>query len=242
MLFFKRIFGSEDACPVFLKEVADKILKRCGGLPLAIITISSLLASQRNKLKEQWEHVLDSLGSNLEVHPTLEGVREILSLSYKNLPHHLKACMPYMGIYPEDYIIRKEDLVRQWVAQGFIRKAHGRDPENVAEGYFDELVNRSIIEPDYINPNDKVLSCRIHDMILDLIIHKCGEENFMIAIDELQATVGLHDKVRRLSLNLDGLIDGTILGTTRLSQVRVLARFATSTYTPCLLEFKLLRV
>lgn len=182
-LFFKRIFGSEDVCPPFLEEVSDKILKRCGGLPLAIITISSLLASQRNKLKEQWEHVLNSLGSNLEVHPTLEGMRQILSLSYKNLPHYLKTCMLYMGIYQEDYTIEKNDLVRQWVAQGFISKAHGRDPEDVAEGYFNELVNRSIIQPVDTNYNDEVLSFRIHDMMLDLIIRKCREENFITAID-----------------------------------------------------------
>uniref|UniRef100_M8B726 Disease resistance protein RPM1 n=1 Tax=Aegilops tauschii TaxID=37682 RepID=M8B726_AEGTA len=209
-LFFKRVFGSEDLCPPFLEEVSDKILKRCGGLPLAIITISSLLASQRSKLKEQWEHVLNSLGSNLEVHPTLEGMRQILSLSYKNLPHYLKPCMLYMGIYPEDYTIGKSDLVRQWVAQDFISKAHGRDPEDVAEGYFNELVNRSIVQPVDTNSSEEVLSCRIHDMMLDLIIHKCREENFITTIDDLHDMAGLHDRVRRLSLNLDGVIDGSL--------------------------------
>ncbi|XBI06937.1 hypothetical protein VPH35_134904 [Triticum aestivum] len=241
-LFFKRIFGSEDVCPPFLEEVSDKILKRCGGLPLAIITISSLLASQRSKLKEQWEHVLNSLGSNLEVHPTLEGMRQILSLSYKNLPHYLKPCMLYMGIYPEDYTIEKSDLVRQWVAQDFISKAHGRDPEDVAEGYFDELVNRSIVQAVDTNSGEEVLSCRIHDMMLDLIIHKCREENFITTIDDLHDMAGLHDRVRRLSLNLDGVIDDTVLGTIHLSQVRILARFGTSAYKPSLSQFKHLRV
>ncbi|KAM0856088.1 hypothetical protein ACQ4PT_049337 [Festuca glaucescens] len=243
-LFFKRVFGSEDDCPPFLEEVSVKILKRCGGLPLAIITVSSLLASQRNKLKDQWEHVLNSLGSSLEVHPTLEGMRQILSLSYKNLPHYLKTCMLYMGIYPEDFTIEKNDLVRQWVAQGFVSKAHGRDPEDVAEGYFNELVNRSIIQPVDTNPNDEVLSCRIHDMMLDLILHKCREENFVTAINELQDMVGLHDRVRQLTLNFDGVnvIDGTVLGAIRFSQVRALARFGTSAYTPDFLKFKHLRV
>ncbi|XP_073361778.1 disease resistance protein RGA5-like [Aegilops tauschii subsp. strangulata] len=217
-LFFKRIFGSEDVCPPFLEEVSGKILKRCGGLPLAIITISSLLASQRYKLKGQWEHVLNSLGSNLEVHPTLEGMRQILSLSYKNLPHYLKTCMLYIGIYQEDHTIEKNDLVRQWVAQGFISKAHGRDLEDVGEGYFNELVNRSIVQPVDTNSNDEVLSCRIHDMMLDLILHKCREENFITAINELQDMVRLHDRVRRLSLNPDSVIDATVLGTIWLSQ------------------------
>ncbi|KAM0855983.1 hypothetical protein ACQ4PT_049413 [Festuca glaucescens] len=188
-LFFKRVFVSEDACPMYLEEVLAQIFKRCGGLPLAIVTISSLLASERTKLKEHWENILDSLAPNFEVKPTLDGMRQILNLSYINLPHYLKTCMLYLCIYPEDYIIKKNDLVRQWVAQGFVSKAHGRDPENVAEGYFNELINRSIIQPVDTDHNNEVLSCRLHDMMLDLIIHKCREENFITATDDIQAMI-----------------------------------------------------
>ncbi|XP_020165042.1 disease resistance protein RGA5 [Aegilops tauschii subsp. strangulata] len=241
-LFFRRVFGSEDACPLYLEEVSTQILKRCGGLPLAIVTISSLLASERNKFKEHWVHIMNSLGPNFEVNPTLEGMRQILSLSYINLPHYLKTCMLYLGMYPEDYIIWKNDLVRQWVAQGFVSKAHGKYPEDVAEGYFNELVNRGIIQPVNTDHNNEVLSCRLHDMMLDLIIHKCRDENFITAPDDIQDMIGLSDKVRRLSLYLDGIIDGTILETTQLSQVRALARFGNSAYAPPLLKFKHLRV
>uniref|UniRef100_R7W9J1 Disease resistance protein RPP13 n=1 Tax=Aegilops tauschii TaxID=37682 RepID=R7W9J1_AEGTA len=148
----------------------------------------------------------------------------------------------YMGIYPEDYTIEKSDLVRQWVAQDFISKAHGRDPEDVAKGYFNELVNHNIVQPVDTNSGEEVLSCRIHDMMFDLIIHKCREENFITTIDDLHDMAGLHDRVRRLSLNLDGVIDDTVLGTIHLSQVRILARFGTSAYKPSLSQFKHLRV
>lgn len=178
----------------------------------------------------------------MELNPTLEGMRQILNLSYIHLPRYLKTCMLYLGIYPEDRMIEKNDLVRQWVAQGFISTAHGQDQEDVADGYFNELVNRSIIQQVGSHHNGYVFSCRVHDMMLDLIIHKCRDENFMLAIDYLQAMTGLQDKVRRLSLNLDGVIDGTILGTICRSQVRALARFGTSAYAPPLMEFKHLRV
>jgi disease resistance protein RPM1 len=56
ILFFKRIFGSEDHCPDMLKKVSSEILKKCGGLPLAIISISSLLAS-KPIVREEWEKV-----------------------------------------------------------------------------------------------------------------------------------------------------------------------------------------
>ncbi|KAF8667059.1 hypothetical protein HU200_053235 [Digitaria exilis] len=219
------------------------ILKRCGGLPLAIITLSSHLATQRNKLnREQWENTLNSLGCSLELNPTLEGMRQILSLSYTNLPHCLKTCVLYLGMYAEDHTISKSDLVRQWVAQGFISKAPGQDPEDIAVGYFNEIVNRSIIQPAHTDSNSDVLSCRVHDMMLDLIIHKCREENFVTASDDIQDISGVLNRVRRLSLHLNGAIDGKSLGAIQLSHVRALTRFGTSTCMPPLVEFKHLRV
>ncbi|WVZ96977.1 hypothetical protein U9M48_042549, partial [Paspalum notatum var. saurae] len=242
-LFFKRIFGSEDNCPSYLEEVSTDILKRCGGLPLAIITLSSHLATQRNKLnREQWDNAINSLGCSLELNPTLEGMRQILSLSYTNLPQCLKSCVLYLGMYPEDHTISKNDLVRQWVAQGFISKAPGQDPEDTAVGYFNEIVNRSIIQPAHTDSNNDVLSCRVHDMMLDLIIHKCREENFVTASDDIQDISGMRNTVRRLSLSLNGVIDGKSLGTIQLSHVRALIRFGISTYIPPLGQFKHLRV
>ena len=56
-LFFGRIFGSEDACPSQLKKASSEILKKCDGLPLAIITMASMLACQPTILEGQWEYI-----------------------------------------------------------------------------------------------------------------------------------------------------------------------------------------
>jgi hypothetical protein len=196
ILFFKRIFGSEDACPPYLEEVSTRILRKCNGMPLAIISISSLLASQPYKLQEQWQYILNLLSSNCELRPSLEGMRQILNLSYMNLPHYLKTCMLYLGIYPEDHTIYRDDLTRQWVAEGFISKAHGRDPEDVGNSYFNELINRSMIQPVDTYPSGEIQSCRVHGMMLDLILQKSREENFITVTDGLQSLIGLQDKVR----------------------------------------------
>ncbi|WP_213082807.1 hypothetical protein, partial [Escherichia coli] len=46
-LFYTRLFGGKDKCPFGQPaEVSDKILQKCRGVPLAIITIASLLAGK----------------------------------------------------------------------------------------------------------------------------------------------------------------------------------------------------
>ena len=61
-LFLKRTFSSEENSPSQLQEVINKILYKCDGLPLAIITLASLLADKPRR-KEEWERVLNYIGS-----------------------------------------------------------------------------------------------------------------------------------------------------------------------------------
>nr|USU81736.1 BSR [Brachypodium sp.] len=241
-LFFDRIFGSEQACPQQLRDVSVEILKKCGGLPLAIISISSMLASEGSNQESRWKHVRDSLGSGTNL--TLEGVRQILNLSYKDLPPHLRTCLLYLGMYPEDYRIRRSDLERQWMAEGFIGKENGLDVEKAARNYFNELFNRSLIQPIRFDNRGSVTHCRVHDMMLDLILLKSAEENFLTVVDDPQDFAGLEYKVRRLSIRLDGAGScQTILPkNTSVSQVRSVMFFGRSHNTPPLSDFKFLRV
>ena len=125
-LFVSKAFGSGGTCPEALKGAMTSILKKCGGLPLAIVSIASLLASYKlPEGKEMWETVQKSIGSQMESNPTLEGMREILTLSYTHLPHHLKACMLYLCIFPEDYRIAKDRLLKRWIAEGLIAEKRG---------------------------------------------------------------------------------------------------------------------
>lgn len=112
-LFFQRIFGSEDACPEQYQAVSEKILKKCGGVALVIISIASLLASQECLHKEKWVKIQKSLVFELETSPDLGWVRYVLNLSYNDLSHSLKTCFLYLGIYPEDHKIEKVNLLRR---------------------------------------------------------------------------------------------------------------------------------
>ncbi|XP_025791324.1 disease resistance protein RPP13-like isoform X4 [Panicum hallii] len=61
-LFFKRLFCSREDCPQDLREVSSDILKKCGGLPLAIISIAGLLANKRQTV-EVWVNTLKSISA-----------------------------------------------------------------------------------------------------------------------------------------------------------------------------------
>ncbi|XBI68806.1 hypothetical protein VPH35_047958 [Triticum aestivum] len=238
-LFFGRISGSEEACSGQLRDVSVQILKKCGGLPLAIISISGLLASESSNQKEKWKYVLNSLGSVSGTNLTLEAMRQILNLSYKNLPHHLKTCFLYLGMFPEDYEIFRFDLLRLWVSEGFVSKARGQSLEQTAISYFNELVNMSLIQPVQIKSDGSVGSCKVHDMLLYLILYKSAEENFITVVDNPEAITGQLQKTRRMLFNLDG---ATLPGDVSMSQVRSFANWRGSLNIPPLVEFKYLRV
>jgi disease resistance protein RPM1 len=200
-MFFSRIFGSEDSYPTELEDISKDILKKCGGLPLAIISISSLLANQP---KPTFEYVRKSLRYMFDGNPTLDQMRQILELSFRNLPNHLKTCLLYLGMYPEDHKMYRGDLLRQWIAEGFVCASPRLDAEDVAISYFNDLINRSMIQPVEKNDNGEVMSCRVHDIMLDVIRSKIEEDNFVSVLNDQEVVLGMHRNIRRASLQCSG--------------------------------------
>jgi disease resistance protein RPM1 len=204
-LFLSRVFGSTNgAYPMEIEDVMQKILRKCGGLPLAIVSIASLLASYKSpESKHMWETVLKSIGSHMESHPTLEGMRRIVVLSYNHLPHHLKSCMMYLSIFPEDFVIVKERLLRRWIAEGLVAEKRGLTSMEVAEAYFNELVSRSMIDraADIVTYYDgREETCGAHDMVLEVMVTKSLEANFVSLIGGQYEGMP-YDRVRRLSIH-----------------------------------------
>lgn len=233
-LFFSRFHGnqpefSESSNEVssettyFLKEISSIIVSKCGGFPLAIVSISSLLPRQPQEKIEKWNNIWSSLSSNLKINPTVEGMKQVLSLCYNSLPDQLKTCMLYLSIYKQGHIIWKDDLVKLWIAEGFICAKEGKGMEEVASTYFDELVTKGMIQPVHNSHNGQVISCTVHYIIFQLIECKSTEENFIITIHHSETNIRLGDKVRRLSLHFGEAEDAKPPDKLELSQVRTLA-------------------
>ncbi|CAL5421392.1 unnamed protein product [Camellia sinensis] len=225
-LFCKKAFRGESngICPKELGEMSYRILNKCGGLPLAIVTIGSLL-SKKNKHLLEWKKVHDSLSAEVISNSNFETLERILLLSYIDLPYRLKCCFLYLSVFPEDYLIKRMKLIRLWVVERFVEEKPWLTAEEVAEDYLNELVSRNMIQvvkKDYFN---RVTTCRVHDIMREIIQLKSRDESFaMIRMNNRR--MSMEEKVRRMSIH--GSREEELPSGMRLTSLRSLLVFVST--------------
>ncbi|XP_055801112.1 disease resistance protein RPP13-like [Solanum dulcamara] len=206
-LFYRKLLDVRAMIPE-MERLAKDMVEKCGGLPLAIAVLSGLLSHKRGL--DEWQKVKDHLWKNIIEDKYIE-ISNILSLSYSDLSTALKQCFLYFGIFPEDQEVRAEDIIRLWMAEGFILNGEER-MEDVAEGFLNELIRRSLVQvADTFW--EKVVKCRVHDLLRDLAIQKALEVNFFDIYDPRNHSISslcirhaIHSQGKRyLSLDLSNL-------------------------------------
>uniref|UniRef100_A0A1J3FK92 Disease resistance protein n=1 Tax=Noccaea caerulescens TaxID=107243 RepID=A0A1J3FK92_NOCCA len=109
-----------------VRPIAKKVCRECGGLPLAIITVG--MAMRGKKMVKLWKHALKELKSSVPYVKSIEEkIYQPLKLSYDLLDRKMKSCLLFCALFPEDYSIEVAELVRYWIAEGFIEETqnHG---------------------------------------------------------------------------------------------------------------------
>ncbi|XP_058184413.1 putative late blight resistance protein homolog R1B-16 isoform X2 [Rhododendron vialii] len=181
-LLQKKVFGIKN-CPLELVEIGKRIAEKCEGLPLAIVTVAGILATE-DKTPNVWEEVAKHISSIIAKNQ--ERCMEILELSYNHLPLHLKVCFIYIGAFPEDYEIHVRELMWFWIAEGFIQPSdHGGESlEAIANNYLIDLINRNLVMIARKRSLGEIKACRIHDLLRELCLKKAEEDNFLVKINE----------------------------------------------------------
>lgn len=139
--------------------------------------IAAVLENMEKK-ESFWLEVLASLSSYV-----LKG-QDILELSYKHLPFHLKPCFLYFSAFEEDREIPVKKLLSLWVSKGFIRQNKDKRSEDVAEEYLIELIDRNMVQVAKRRHDNGVKTCTVHDLIHDMCLRIAREENFLKVIEE----------------------------------------------------------
>ncbi|CDP20123.1 unnamed protein product [Coffea canephora] len=164
---FAKNSGDLELCKK-VERIGQKIAEKCKGLPLAAKTMGSLLRFKDTV--QQWQNVLDS-----EIWQLEEAAVELfphLYLSYNELSPELKRCFSHCAVFPKDHEIVVEELLRLWIAQGYVRpRRRGERLELVGLEYFNSLAMRSFFQElekaEALYGLPEYMKCKMHDIVHD---------------------------------------------------------------------------
>ncbi|QCD96965.1 disease resistance protein RPM1 [Vigna unguiculata] len=230
--------GEEEKHPHLVDIIGREIVRKCGGVPLAVRTLGSLLFSKFEA--SEWEYVRDNEVWNLP--QKKDDILPALKLSYDLMPSYLRQCFALFSLYPKDHLFISDEITCLWGALGLIALPKtNRTREDVGNQYLHELLSRSFLQ-DFQNYGT-MYGFRIHDLVHDLAL--------FVAKDECQRmnsnVQNISDNVRHLSFAESSLFSNLV--TKKSAAVRtilfpngVAAANCEAILKTCLEKFKCLRV
>ncbi|XP_047949566.1 putative late blight resistance protein homolog R1B-17 [Salvia hispanica] len=227
-LFCQNAFAEQQGCPPELEETAKKIVARCKGLPLAIIVVGGHLRKSPADL-DYWENVAQSI---LYTSGIDEQCLNVLSLSYRYLPAHLKPCFLLLGAFPEDEAIYGQVVLKLWIAEGCIEHFDNRILEEVAADYLWDLHMRNLILMDSLDHKRDLYIFRVHDIVRELCLQTAKKEEFLSVVETSRSIIREHrvlssGKVNRETITTDApvrclICNGGRHGINKLNDLKLL--------------------
>ncbi|RCV44455.1 hypothetical protein SETIT_9G375200v2 [Setaria italica] len=168
------------------EEIGRKLARKCKGLPLALAVLGGYLS--RNLNLEAWSDILQGWTST----ENGQMMGAILARSYSDLPnHYIKSCFLYLAVFPEDYSISVSDLIKLWIAEGFIPPITRHTREQTARMYVSDLAQRCLVQVvRRSKANGWIEEIRIHDILRDWCIEEARYAGLVDVIDNTIGHVG----------------------------------------------------
>ncbi|XP_058108336.1 disease resistance protein At4g27190-like [Magnolia sinica] len=145
---------------------AREVFKECGGLPLAIITLGRAMRGVRNL--NVWDNALSQLKKSAptDIKGMEDRVYQSIKVSYDHLRPELKPGFLFCCLFPEDYDIDVDRMIRLWKGEGFL--------EDV--GSLEEMINKGHSWVEKLKSSCLLLEgegkgyVRMHDIVRDVAI------------------------------------------------------------------------
>uniref|UniRef100_A0ACD5V9Y3 Uncharacterized protein n=1 Tax=Avena sativa TaxID=4498 RepID=A0ACD5V9Y3_AVESA len=164
--------NSDDSDQMELRSYCAKIAQKLKGSPLAARMVGGQLRKKQKDVNF-WRMTLDR--------DLLNETTGAVWWSYQQLDEQVKRCFSYCGIFPRRHSLDRDDLVKLWVAEGFIQTANPEeDLEVVGQCYFDELLATSFMQPGELEYNRGKSCYVVHDLMYDLAEKVAGDDCFRI--------------------------------------------------------------
>ncbi|CAD6255744.1 unnamed protein product [Miscanthus lutarioriparius] len=157
--------------------IGRKIAKRLGRSPIAAITVAARL--QSNNSFDFWETT-----GNLDM---LNETMGALWWSYQQLGIDIRRCFAYCSTFPKGYRLVRDELVRIWIAHGFVntRMNATEQLEDIGLRYLNELLTFSFLQVERTIFGTETEAFTIHDLLHELAERVCGTECFRIVSNAL---------------------------------------------------------
>ncbi|PHT63820.1 hypothetical protein T459_32349 [Capsicum annuum] len=163
-LLENRVFGSNvRSCPEELVVHGESIAKQCSGVPLGVELISGVLRGRTRQ--SEWKMVEDNVRELLININDPKSCLKFVEMSYGHLPEDMKACFLYCGVFPQGFEIPAWKLIGLWISEGQISSNLKGSPEDIAEYYLNDLINRNLVIVVQKRINGQVKTCRLHNML-----------------------------------------------------------------------------
>ncbi|KAL5204341.1 hypothetical protein ABZP36_009212 [Zizania latifolia] len=204
-----------------LEQGSAALLRKCDGLPLALVSVSDYLKSLTEPTGEQCTKLCHDLGSHLKENYFSE-LKKMLLDSYDSLSGYTLSCLLYLGIFPNDRPLKKKVVTRRWLAEGYARSDSLRSEEDIADENFSKLVDRNIIKIFDTRNNSEVKTCKTHGIMHEFVLHKALAQRFIATPSYGQQRFGVN--ARHLSVHAGELTE-CVASDEELSRVRSMTIF-----------------
>ncbi|XP_057736636.1 putative disease resistance protein RGA1 [Arachis stenosperma] len=171
LLFKLRAFGADKEEREELVAIGKKIVKKCGGSPLAALALGGVMQSRSTE--KEWVEVQKSEVWSL---PDENDIMPVLRLSYSCLTPTLKQCFAFCAIFPKDTEIKKQELIYLWMANGFISSRPNLEVEEIGHMVWNELYQKSFFQDGVSDYFSEEIYFKMHDLVHDLAQSISGQE------------------------------------------------------------------
>ncbi|CAM0884916.1 unnamed protein product [Alopecurus aequalis] len=170
-------------CSPELERGSTAIVEKCDGLPLALVCVANFLLGENELTGSHCARVCRSLGHHMENEADFTKLQQVLVNHYSSLSGYpLRTSLLYTSVFPNGRPIRRNTLIRRWLAEGYVQCQYKRSDLEVADENFRELIDRNIIRPIDASNNSKVKTCRTHGVMHEFMLHKSVCDNFITSL------------------------------------------------------------
>ncbi|XP_022734552.1 probable disease resistance protein At4g27220 [Durio zibethinus] len=163
-LFVSKV-GQDMSPDPTLEPIMKDIVGECDGLPLAIVTVAGCMRGISDPLL--WENALNELrGYIRSIQDVQKKVFGCLKFSYDHLRQNDRPCFLFCALYPEDYEIKKEEIIEYWMEERLIDEMGTRKAmEGCGYSILQKLVENYLLER-----AREVTHIKMHDVVRDMAL------------------------------------------------------------------------